>query len=310
MSERKECVIVCDLLPNYIDKLTDNETNNYIEEHLLSCNECKKIFENMKKDLNIPSNINQEEKVNYLKKYKTKLRNLKLILIFIFIIIFVILTYSMSRKMIIISNLYNKAEQYKNYKNYHITNYTFEQGTYIKTETFRLNDKVKTVVTELSSNGFSKVTTFTVDKLNQHDKVEDFSAHVYLENENSKIACLNSTVSGEIDSYLSNIFYFKNIWDLFNYSINISIKSKNIRGIECYYIENFKGSQFTEPSSGIYIDKNTGLIVCGDEDITVIGSNKYTIFPLQTVYQFDTVTEDEFIEPDISKYEIKEKLVE
>lgn len=310
MSEKKECMIVCDLLPSYIDKLTNNETNNYIEEHLSSCNECKRTFENMQKDLNIPSYNHNKEKVNYLKKYRTKLRNLKLILIFIFIIIFLILTSSISRKMIITANLSNKAEQYKNYKNYHITDYTFEEGRYIKSETFRLDDKVKTVVTELSSNGFSKTTTFTVDKLSQHNKIESFSSHVYLETENSKIACFNSTVDGEIDSYLSNIFYYKNIWDLFKYSVNISIKSKNIRGIECYYIENFKGSQFAEPTNGIYIDKKTGLVICGDENITTVGTNKYRILPLETVYEFDTVTEDEFIEPDISEYELKENLIE
>lgn len=310
MSEKKECIIVCDLLPNYIDKLTNNETNDYIEEHLSSCNECKRTFENMKKDLSISLDNHNKEKVNYLKKYKTKLRNLKLTLIFIFIIIFLILTYSVSRKMIIIANLSNKAEQYKNYKNYHITDYTFEEGRYIKSETFRFDDKVKTVVTELSNNGFSKTTTFTVNKLNQYDKTENFSAHVYLETENSKIACFNSTVDGEIDSYLSNIFYSKNIWDLFKYSVNISIKSKNIRGIECYYIENFKGSQFANSTSGIYVDKKTGLVICRDEDRETRGTNKYIVLPIETIYEFDTVTEDEFIEPDISEYELKEKLVE
>ena len=44
MSEKRNCKIVQDLLPNYIDKLTNDETNQYIEEHLAKCNECKKIF--------------------------------------------------------------------------------------------------------------------------------------------------------------------------------------------------------------------------------------------------------------------------
>ena len=38
MNENKDCKIVQDLLPNYIEKLTNEETNKYIEEHL---NECK-----------------------------------------------------------------------------------------------------------------------------------------------------------------------------------------------------------------------------------------------------------------------------
>ncbi len=309
MKEKNDCEIIQDLLPSYIDKLTNDKTNEYIESHIKDCEECKNVLENMKKELNINTDKVNKIKINYLKKYKNKLRNLKLILIFIFIVIFSILISSISRKMIIISNLYNKAEQYKNYKNYHITDYTFEEGRYIKSETFRLDDKVKTVITELSSDGFSKATTFTADKISQNDKTENFSTHVYLENENSKIACLNSEVSGEIDSYTSNIFYYKNIWELFKYSINISVKIKNIRGINCYYIENFKGSQFSESTNGIYVDKKTGLVICGDETRETRGTNKYRVLPIETIYEFDTVTEDEFIEPDISEYEVKESLV-
>ena len=42
MKENKECKIVQDLLPNYIEKLTNEETNKFIEEHLKNCEDCKK----------------------------------------------------------------------------------------------------------------------------------------------------------------------------------------------------------------------------------------------------------------------------
>ena len=44
-----KCKIVQDLLPTYIESLTSEETTNFIEEHLNSCNECKKIYDNWKK---------------------------------------------------------------------------------------------------------------------------------------------------------------------------------------------------------------------------------------------------------------------
>ena len=44
---KKECKIVQDLLPSYVDKLTNEETNQYIEEHLKECKECQKVLENM-----------------------------------------------------------------------------------------------------------------------------------------------------------------------------------------------------------------------------------------------------------------------
>ena len=46
----KNCKIVQDLLPNYIENLTSEETNTFIEEHLTECEDCKKIYETMKKD--------------------------------------------------------------------------------------------------------------------------------------------------------------------------------------------------------------------------------------------------------------------
>ena len=37
MKEKRDCKIIQDLLPNYIEKLTNEETNNFIEEHLKEC---------------------------------------------------------------------------------------------------------------------------------------------------------------------------------------------------------------------------------------------------------------------------------
>ena len=48
MKNEKTCNIIQDLLPNYIDNLTNEETNIFIEEHLDTCNNCKNILENMK----------------------------------------------------------------------------------------------------------------------------------------------------------------------------------------------------------------------------------------------------------------------
>lgn len=42
-----ECKIIADLLPTYCDGLTGLETNAYIEEHLQSCLECRKLLERM-----------------------------------------------------------------------------------------------------------------------------------------------------------------------------------------------------------------------------------------------------------------------
>lgn len=93
MKEKRECKIIQDLLPNYIEKLTNEETNNYIEEHLKECDECKKMLKNMQKGLNINGSKRDNREVKYIKKYSEKLRISKLIIIIILAIALVVMTY-------------------------------------------------------------------------------------------------------------------------------------------------------------------------------------------------------------------------
>ena len=72
MKEKKDCKIVQDLLPNYIENLTNEETNKFIDEHLKECNECQKIFENMKKDFKVNTTKRDEREVKYIKNIVRK----------------------------------------------------------------------------------------------------------------------------------------------------------------------------------------------------------------------------------------------
>jgi len=51
MSQKLNCEIVKDLLPNYIEKLTSIETNGSIEEHLETCEDCRGYYKEMKEDI-------------------------------------------------------------------------------------------------------------------------------------------------------------------------------------------------------------------------------------------------------------------
>ena len=48
---KKDCKIVQDLLPNYIENLTKEETSKYIEEHIKECEECKELLDKMRTEL-------------------------------------------------------------------------------------------------------------------------------------------------------------------------------------------------------------------------------------------------------------------
>lgn len=93
MKEKRECKIIQDLLPNYVEKLTKEETNVFIEEHLKECKECDRILENMQKDLNIDHITKDEKAVKYFKKYRNELKILKATILIILVIALGIMTY-------------------------------------------------------------------------------------------------------------------------------------------------------------------------------------------------------------------------
>ena len=76
----KNCKIIRDLFPSYVDGLTNKDTNQYIEEHLKNCEDCKKILQNMKKELRIDTTKKDSQEVNYIKKFNKKMKLFKIIL--------------------------------------------------------------------------------------------------------------------------------------------------------------------------------------------------------------------------------------
>ena len=65
------CNIVKDLLPNYIDGLTGEETNKEITEHIENCADCRAVYVQMKAPVLIDA-AKEKRKVNYLKKIKKR----------------------------------------------------------------------------------------------------------------------------------------------------------------------------------------------------------------------------------------------
>ena len=67
-----KCKIVVDLLPTYIEKMTSNETNKFIEEHLRNCKNCNQIYLNMIEEIK-KEDISNDEIVHTIKKYNNNI---------------------------------------------------------------------------------------------------------------------------------------------------------------------------------------------------------------------------------------------
>lgn len=71
MKDMKICKIIKDLLPNYLEKLTSEQTNRWIENHLIECKNCQNTLKHMQQEIDIPQT--QVEEVDYLKKFHKKI---------------------------------------------------------------------------------------------------------------------------------------------------------------------------------------------------------------------------------------------
>ena len=73
----KNCEIIRDLLPLYVDELTSPESNALIETHLETCPVCRMELERMRRAASLPED-EQTQNINYKKALKSQLRRMKL----------------------------------------------------------------------------------------------------------------------------------------------------------------------------------------------------------------------------------------
>ncbi len=304
----KECKVVQDLLPNYIENLTNEETNKFIEEHLKNCEQCKKIYDNMKKDLNVDNKTKEKKKVKFLKKYRNKLRVLEIILLII-VVAFVINT---GRKMYIIADLNNKAEEYVNSENYHRITYSLDNGNYTKSEIFSLGDKKKLIITTMTEDARKQVVTIYATKTGTvpdteyattYPPTEIYKQNMYKETDTEKIAMLDLEIGMSVD--VQKAFWgVDNTKDLILTAITSSINKETFNGEECYYVS---GTQNILPNTGMYVDKDTGLMIATmASEYENPDGEKGRIAGAEYKYEFGIVTEDDFVEPDINDYTIQD----
>lgn len=289
MKEKLNCNIVQDLLPNYIEKLTKEETNNFIKEHLKECEECKKILESMSKDIQVDSKKTSNKEIKYIKKYNSKLKILRRILLTIFILIIIFLGFTV-RKMIIINDLNNKASKYEEINNYYIKIINDSGSTTTVSQYYsKGNNAILYLNTNIKSTGQTRklINYYKGDKTN-----------TYIEADGNKVALLDTDgLPSKIR--IVTLDYGNSIWNLFQGALATSIKTGEYNGKECYILSLGKNSE-------TYIEKATGLRIKAKEGIAVDNNGNETPIKVEYYYEFGNVKDDIFAEPDISQYEVKE----
>lgn len=270
MKEKRNCKIVRDLLPNYIENLTNEETNNYIEEHIKGCNDCKVVLENMQKSLDTNSKKKDNREVKYIKKYSKKMKVLKFILLII-IVIFVLI---IGRRTAIMFSLSKKAENHIN-NNYYAKIYSYQGDSLIITESYNKDKDYLTVVTRLNNEN-------EVQKITYYKKGNEKLSWIQV---GDKIYTKNSDLEGKITptTYVSD-----GLIENLQLAFITGIDSTFCNGKECYVI---KGKSYER-----YIDKETGLAVrIIDKASKNISTEKDAVIDYE--YDFNVVEDSDIVKP-------------
>lgn len=302
--DKRECKIVQDLLPSYIENLTTKETKVYIEEHLEKCQSCKQVLERMKQEFNLNITKKDNREVKYIKKFNKKINILKLIISLI-LVVFIILT---ARKVIIISSLSKNAENTINTSNYHTVTYSYYLEDYSKTEVFSLGDKKKIITTQRKDNGINKITIFARKNESFNENDNKYIANIYREVRDEKDGKIEKVVNlnQEIEIFVNpqNVTKTENYLQLFVYSILSSVKDTTFNGEECYYISNFK-SVNNNLEEGMYVNKSTGLPISSIAyEYKNPDGTQGRVPTSDYIYEFNVVKEEEFVEPNIDEYKV------
>lgn len=123
---KRDCSVVRDLLPNYIENLVSDETKQYLENHIAKCSECKQVLKSMEGEDTLGNVNTLEEAVEakIIKRHKRLKLTLKLIAV---VLLAIVLVSSISFCVGFIpinsvrSKAYKKLQELKGLDNYKLT---------------------------------------------------------------------------------------------------------------------------------------------------------------------------------------------
>lgn len=301
MRLNKECYMIQDLLPSYIDKLTSSETNKYIENHISSCQECKNVLKNMQinnKD-NEETIIEKKDKIKYInfaKKYNIKFNTLKIILAII-ITIFIILFF---RKAIIIKKLNENAKKYENISNYYSIYYEYDLKDIKIFESYNKDGNYLRTCKTIDRKSGDTLNTLTECK-------KDNVINLFIDTPEEKKVILDNTSNAimpiEVKKYYLD---FDNMWYFIKTCIFSNVKKVECNGVECYRFVNLYNTQVADLKydNYVYINATTGLPIRATDGVVTSNAGTYNCIT-EFYYEFNSVTDKDLVGPNVEEYVVQ-----
>lgn len=281
MENKKDCKIVEDLLPAYIDNILSDESKNFVEQHLLACEECKKAYSEMTSEIQ-KEEVQNTENIKIIKKYKRKIKTLKIFVILIILTLLAICCGTIIFRYSIVKNALLKNINYDVCGNFRIEEYeeSIERYDY-HTTTYFAESKMKKVKGNEVLEYWEGNEHYYIDNKNKTYSISKEDIHKN-DNINIPILVLSEMKNLVDENGINPIAILK-----FIFSSNITIQKEAFRAKEYYVIKDMqKGIK-------LYFDKDTFFA-----ERVVESSNQTTEYRTLT----SSVGWREVTKPDLSDY--------
>lgn len=261
----KDCKIIQDLLPNYIDNLASDETKEYVEKHLKECEECNNVLESMKSNIQLNETKPVDKEVKYLKKFNRKIKTLGTIVLIMFVVFVAVMT----RRIIIVANLSSKANQI-NRDNYYAKVEGILNGKYSVSKCYyKDGEYVLETTSYIQEEGLRKVIFYKKG----NEKI------LLTESDDGKFLTRNALLTE-----ITPLPYYNDSIEILCMALVHGVESTELDGVECYVLKNKNYEQ--------YINKETGLMLKRIDRVNNTVTDYY--------YEFDIV--DDINLPDLTEY--------
>lgn len=212
---------------------------------------------------------------------------LKTILI-ILLVLFVLFLLHSFRNFMIIRKLQKSIEPYLSSTNYHLHSINSQDnGDSIVMDYYKKGSKETSIIERVSEKNPTKISTYK----------DDESITTYIDTPSEKYVTPNRNIVLSINIY--NWCESDNNWQTFLISAFCNIRTSKYNEKDCYIISNFFSPYFlyeSFDSNLLYVEKDTGLLLK-----TQVGS-----MVSERSYEFNTVDDSFFVQPNISEYTLKE----
>lgn len=324
----KDCEIIKDLLPLYVDDVCSTGTKELVEKHLKNCNECQKILKNMEKD---EHNINSDEKES-IKSFNNKIKRNKTKAVVISLIIFVIgmLLIKYIYSCILFNHIINKAHKFSDIDNMYIqkmenslsgeifvTKEYYKNGKFKEVHESYTKDKITTIYTKYTSVGSDEVVIIYPDNrviiekelqiMNRESMLKNIPfinnngigfrtiTPVFLSMKSKKFNVGTYSNENKKCYILQDKFDIGTNWEIWlDKETGLPLKEININGLKSYYSDN-KEENIDENKIEDYLSKKQDILINSGDSVT------------EYKYEFDIVTDEDVKMPDLSIYEIERK---